>query len=208
MNRFHSALLHHTSPRVLILPLAIVITYHHTYPFPGVGIDCSSPRLVNLYPIPTNEERLLPIFQRRVKTSLSLQSPPFLSLRRVKTLSLAQFESPHGHAKALVRAIHLSLRVRRLTFDSLSWRRSKALEAGKPSNGPRSRQISDPSSGFTTVEKVLPGGLTPMLGDRKGISTGIVRNDIKLGDCSYDQGEARKAMEKSNDIDSFGIGGL
>ncbi|KAG5544024.1 hypothetical protein RHGRI_016695 [Rhododendron griersonianum] len=88
MNRFHSALLHHTSPRVLILPLAIVITYHHTYPFPGVGIDCSSPRLVNLYPIPTNEERLLPIFQRRVKTSLSLQSPPFLSLRRVKTLSL------------------------------------------------------------------------------------------------------------------------
>ncbi|KAI8542547.1 hypothetical protein RHMOL_Rhmol08G0146300 [Rhododendron molle] len=31
----------------------------------------------------------------------------------------------------------------------------------------------------------------------QGISTGIVRNEIELGVCSYDQGEARKAMEKS-----------
>ena len=29
------------------------------------------------------------------------------------------------------------------------------------------RQTSDPRSGFATVEKDLPGGLTPMLGDRK-----------------------------------------
>ncbi|KHN18245.1 hypothetical protein glysoja_048107 [Glycine soja] len=29
------------------------------------------------------------------------------------------------------------------------------------------RQTSDPKSGFATVEKDLPGGLTPMLGDRK-----------------------------------------
>ena len=28
-------------------------------------------------------------------------------------------------------------------------------------------QTSDPRSGFATVEKDLPGGLTPMLGDRK-----------------------------------------
>ncbi|KAL9298224.1 hypothetical protein ACSQ67_024120 [Phaseolus vulgaris] len=28
-------------------------------------------------------------------------------------------------------------------------------------------QTSDPKSGFATVEKDLPGGLTPMLGDRK-----------------------------------------
>ncbi|KAG5535970.1 hypothetical protein RHGRI_023680 [Rhododendron griersonianum] len=75
MNRFHSALLHHTSPRVLILPLAIVITYHHPYPFPGVGIDCSSPRLVNLYPIPTYEERLLPLFQRWPSSSRPMATP-------------------------------------------------------------------------------------------------------------------------------------
>lgn len=31
------------------------------------------------------------------------------------------------------------------------------------------RQTSDPKSGFATVEKDLPGGLTPMLGDRKVI---------------------------------------
>lgn len=30
-----------------------------------------------------------------------------------------------------------------------------------------SRQTSDPRSGFATVEKELPGVLTPMLGDRK-----------------------------------------
>ena len=30
-----------------------------------------------------------------------------------------------------------------------------------------SRQTSDPRSGFATVEKDFPGGLTPMLGDRK-----------------------------------------
>lgn len=29
------------------------------------------------------------------------------------------------------------------------------------------RQTSDPRSGFATVEKDFPGGLTPMLGDRK-----------------------------------------
>lgn len=29
------------------------------------------------------------------------------------------------------------------------------------------RQTSDPRSGFATVEKDLPGGLTPMLGDKK-----------------------------------------
>ena len=28
-------------------------------------------------------------------------------------------------------------------------------------------QTSDPKSGFATVEKDLPGGLTPMLGDQK-----------------------------------------
>uniref|UniRef100_A0A7N2L5I4 Uncharacterized protein n=1 Tax=Quercus lobata TaxID=97700 RepID=A0A7N2L5I4_QUELO len=30
-----------------------------------------------------------------------------------------------------------------------------------------SLQTSDPRSGFATVEKDFPGGLTPMLGDRK-----------------------------------------
>jgi len=29
------------------------------------------------------------------------------------------------------------------------------------------RQTSDPRSGFATVDKDLPGGLTPMLGDKK-----------------------------------------
>ena len=31
----------------------------------------------------------------------------------------------------------------------------------------RCRQTSDPRSGFATVEKEVPGSLTPMLGDRK-----------------------------------------
>lgn len=35
------------------------------------------------------------------------------------------------------------------------------------------RQTSDPKSGFATVEKDLPGGLTPMLGDRKVICIGF-----------------------------------
>ena len=33
------------------------------------------------------------------------------------------------------------------------------------------RQTSDPRSGFATVEKDFPGGLTPMLGDRKVSNT-------------------------------------
>jgi len=36
------------------------------------------------------------------------------------------------------------------------------------------RQTSDPKSGFATVEKDLPGGLTPMLGDRKVYNSGRV----------------------------------
>ena len=35
------------------------------------------------------------------------------------------------------------------------------------------RQTSDPRSGFATVEKDLPGGLTPMLGDRKVITLNL-----------------------------------
>lgn len=43
-------------------------------------------------------------------------------------------------------------------------------------------QTSDPLSGFATVEKELPGGLTPMLGDRKVEHfLGIKRKGSELG---------------------------
>jgi hypothetical protein len=47
------------------------------------------------------------------------------------------------------------------------------------------RQTSDPRSGFATVEKDFPGGLTPMLGDKKVsqihilFCTGMVRMIFK-----------------------------
>ena len=42
------------------------------------------------------------------------------------------------------------------------------------------RQTSDPRSGFATVEKDFPGGLTPMLGDRKVSNILIFFCDIIL----------------------------
>ncbi|KAI8550403.1 hypothetical protein RHMOL_Rhmol06G0103500 [Rhododendron molle] len=41
------------------------------------------------------------------------------------------------------------------------------IKIGEQMNSVKRRQTSDPSCGFTTVEKDLPWGLTPMLGDRK-----------------------------------------
>ena len=40
--------------------------------------------------------------------------------------------------------------------------------------------MSDPRSGFATVEKDFPGGLTPMLGDRKVSNILILFCDIIL----------------------------